>query len=259
MLRPLWMLVFLLLLSSCGGTSGGDQSLEEARRAFASGQYLESEKLYERYLQINPKGDARWESWNRILDITLHVRDEPRKAVALMEAIYLEYGDDESKAWSLLSRLAGLYEDMRQWDKAVDAWQRALGLPNLPPDEVAKVRLRLAGIYRHMRDYDLAQDALTLCAEDTTDPEVRATCLYDLAQIQADLHNTAKAEGLLTEIMAEPGVSRERKAMAGFGLADLYEAAQELDKAEELLRSIMNDYPNPKAVEVRLRDLRREQ
>ena len=258
MLRPLWMLVFLLLLCSCGGTSGEDQSLEEARRAFASGQYLESEKLYERYLQINPKGDARWESWNRILDITLHVRDEPRKAVALMEAIYLEYGDDASKAWSLLTRLAGLYEGMREWDKAVDAWQRALGLPNLPPDESSEVRLRLAGIYRHMRDYDLAQDTLSLCAEEATDPEVKATCLYDLAQIQADLHNTAKAEGLLAEIMAAPDVSKERKALAGFALADLYEAGQELDRAEELLQSIMNDYPNPKAVEIRLKDLRRE-
>jgi tetratricopeptide (TPR) repeat protein len=254
------MLVFLLLLlCSCGGTSDGDQSLEEARQAFASGQYLQSEKLYERYLQINPKGTSRWESWNRILDITLHVRDEPRKAVALMEAIYLEYGDDEAKAWSLLSRLAGLYEGMRQWDKAVDAWQRALGLPNLPLGESAEVRLRLAGIYRHMRDYDLAQDTLTLCVEEAADPEVRATCLYDLAQIQADLHITAKAEGLLLEIMAEPDVSRERKALAGFALADLYEAAQDLDRAEEMLRSIMDDYPNPKAVEVRLRDLRREQ
>ena len=34
-----------------------------------------------------------------------------------------------------MTRLAGLYEGMREWDKAVDAWQRALGLPNLPPDE----------------------------------------------------------------------------------------------------------------------------
>ncbi len=252
------MLVFLLFLSSCGGSSGEDQSVEEARQAFASGQYLESEKLYERYLQINPKGTARWESWNRILDVTLHVRDEPRKAIALMEAIYLEYGDDEAKAWSLLTRLAGLYEGMRYWDKAVDAWQQALGLPNLSSADSAEVRLRLAGIYRHMRDYDLAQDTLALCVEEAADPEVRATCLYDLAQIQADLHITAKAEGLLLEIMAEPDLSRERKALAGFALADLYEAAQELDKAEELLKSILQDYPNPKAVEVRLRDLRRK-
>ena len=56
---------------------------------------------------------------------------------------------------------------------------------------------------------------LSLCAEEATDPEVKATCLYDLAQIQADLHNTAKAEGLLAEIMAAPDVSKERKALAG--------------------------------------------
>jgi tetratricopeptide (TPR) repeat protein len=93
------------------------------------------------------------------------------------------------------------------------------------------------------------------CLEASREPEREARCMYRLARYQSLLRNDVQARAWLEKIRDMEGVDAELKAQAVYMLAGIYAEQGRLEEARELLLSIKDDYPNPKAVEARLRHL----
>ncbi|MBN2140022.1 MAG: tetratricopeptide repeat protein [Desulfovibrionaceae bacterium] len=254
-------LVLLLILSclcpGCGPAGRADQrDLAAAREAFGRGFYLEAESAYERYLQQAPQGEGRLEAWNRLLEIALNVKGDQDKALGLLEAMYLEFGNRPDLAWQMLFRLGDLYEQRGDRAKALASWEKCLEVRDAPQDMVVEARIRMARIYRAQGKHDLVVDLLKGCASRSVEGEHRARCLYDLAQTYILAQDWDKAKTTLEGLLEIKAAPEDLRAMAVFLLADYYEYAQDIPRAIELLESVRAGHPNPMVVDSRLEGLR---
>jgi len=259
MLRAMaYMAVVLALLALAGCSrsgSAGAEDMEQARDAYSKGFYLEAEKGYERYLQIEPQGKFRKEAWERLSEIAVNIKGDLDRAVVLLEAMYLELGTDPDEAWRIMSRLGDVYSQMGNLTKAVESYEKCLVHAAGHPDRMCQTQMRMAKLYRAMGNYDLVTATLSSCADVAPDNESKARCLYELAQSYSFISNWSQSKRALDAFLALPGVSEETRALSIFLLADIYENERNYAKTRELLESIRTSYPNPKVVETRLANL----
>lgn len=255
--RPVILILAAALAAavfSCS-PSAGKNELAEADREYSAGDYNRAERLYEDYIEDNPRGSQRWHAWNRLVDIAVGVEHDLEKAASLLEAMQLEFESDADRKRLILERLASIYEAMGRREQALEMWTRVLTLVGPDSPEAAGIYLEIAEIHQLRGDYSLARDTMSECLESSREPEREARCMYRLARYQSLLRNDVQARAWLEKIKDMEGVDAELRAQAVYMLAGIYAEQGRLEEARELLLSIKDDYPNPKAVEARLRHL----
>lgn len=249
------LLVMLTACSACSSEESSDNSLEEARQSFANKEFLDSEKLYERFLRQVPESEDRWEAWDRIAYIALNIRRDEHLAADILEAMALEYADKPEQYQDVLKRLAEIYESNHRWDRAQSAWARMLRSSSLEAEEQGQAHLHLAQIYQRRLDYVNATRHLESCLGLKLEPGIRAQALYSMAMVHGDQGEASEAEKKLLELTTMPDAPHEIQVQGLFMLADLMEEQGKPKEALELFKSIENTYPNPAAVEVRINAL----
>ncbi|WP_243544504.1 tetratricopeptide repeat protein [Pseudodesulfovibrio tunisiensis] len=246
----------LICLSGCGPNDApGMKDIRQAREAYSKGFFLEAEKGYEHYLQDQPQGKFREEAWERLAEISIAYKGDLERAVVLLEAMYLELGRDNELAWKVMSQLGDVYDQLGNWAKALESYEKCLAHAAGDPKAVADTQLRMAKLYRRQGNFDLVAATLENCADTASDPQARARCLYELAQSYSFINSWNQAKKSLERLLVLDGADEEIRALGTFLLADIYEAEREYAKARELLMSIRETYPNPKVVESRLNSL----
>lgn len=259
MRRFLLLLILVVVMgmtAACkSGTSPGHEDIENARDAYSKGLYLEAEKGYERYLQVEPQGTFRKEAWDRLSEIAISVKGDFDRAVVLLEAMYLELGTDPDVAWSIMFQMGDVYAQLGNYSKAIESYEKCLVHAVNSPENTFKTQLRMARLYRSMGDYEMVAATLVNCADSTNDNEAKAECMYELAQSYSFITNWNQSRRVLESLLELDGVSEERRALAIFLLADIYENERDYAKTKELLESILTTYPNPKVIESRLSNL----
>lgn len=258
-IRIIALALVVISLTACGQGGGEDSELETVRAAYTKGFYLEARSGYERYLQLYPQGENRLEAWDRLLEIALNVSGDLNRAIGLLEAMILEYGQDQETAWTLMNRLGELHAQNNQPAEALEALERSLEFSGGEPDKTVPTRLSMARLQRNQREYGLAVDLLKICAQEAGDPELRALCLYEEAQTYSFMQSWGQAKEVLEVIVAEGEAEEKIHAQTVFLLADVYEQEFNYSKARELFESIMAIYPNPKVIEIRLQNLGKDQ
>lgn len=235
--------------------SPGMEDIERARESYSKGFYLEAEKDYERYLQVEPQGEFRREAWDRLSEIAVTIKGDHDRAVVLLEAMYLELGADPDDAWRIMYQLGDVYAQLGNRSKAIESFEKCLYHAEASPEHTYATQLRMAKLYRAMGSYDLVAATLENCADSAVDGEAKGQCLYQLAQSYSFISNWNQARRALETLLATEGVSEETHVLAVFLLADIYENERNYAKTRELLQSIQTTYPNPKVVESRLANL----
>ncbi|AMK10109.1 MAG: tetratricopeptide repeat protein [Pseudodesulfovibrio sp.] len=246
----------MCIAAACSSPSSpGQEDIERARESYSKGFYLEAEKDYERYLQVEPQGKFRKEAWDRLAEIAVTIKGDFDRAVVLLEAMYLELGEDRDTAWKIMFQLGEVYSELGNTSKAIEAFEKCLIHAQGNPDHIYRTQLRMARLYRNMGSYDLVAATLENCADSARDNEAKAKCLYELAQSYSFISSWSQAVKTLDSLLALKDVSDETRALGTFLLADIYENDREYAKARALLESILTTYPNPKVVETRLANL----
>ncbi|WP_264981183.1 tetratricopeptide repeat protein [Pseudodesulfovibrio portus] len=258
-MKQILLLVILFcscLLASCSSDkSPGMEDIERARDAYSKGFYLEAEKDYERYLQIEPQGADRKEAWDRLSEIAVTIKGDYDRAVVLLEAMYLELGGNANEAWKIMFQLGEVYAELGNRPKAIESFEKCLMHAEGNPEHMYRTQLRMARLYRDMGSYDLVASTLENCADSASESESKARCLYELAQSYSFISGWGQARKALEQLLELRGLSEETHALAVFLLADIYEHERDYRRTRELLESILTTYPNPKVVESRLGNL----
>ncbi len=252
------LLTFLCLTACTDEPAKPDDDLFEARQAFARKEFLDAERQYERYLQQNPEGAQRWEAWERLVDIALSIRNDDRLATDILEAMALEYSEDPELGRVALLRLGEVYESGHRWEQALDAWKRLLAFPGLSKAEKGQLHLKLAKIFQLYSHNDLAVSNLRACLEMDTGVPVKAACLYELAIVFMMDDQGQQAKIYLVELGRLEGAPMEIKVLGAFALADFEEEQGNFQRSLDIFESIKSIYPNPEAVEARIRGLRQK-
>lgn len=243
----------MLLAVACSRErSPGDEDIRRARESYSKGFYLEAEKDYERYLQVEPQGEFRREAWDRLSEIAVTIKADLDRAVVLLEAMYLELGMDKDAAWQIMFQLGDVHAQLGNPVKAIEAFEKCLSHAEGSPRRTYATLLRMARLHRSMGNYDLVAMTLENCADSAEDGSGKARCLYELAQSYSFIGNLAQAKRTIETLLATPDVDEETRVLAVFLLADIYENERDYPEARHLLESILTTYPNPKVVEARL-------
>ncbi|BDQ37979.1 hypothetical protein SYK_23390 [Pseudodesulfovibrio nedwellii] len=252
----IFLFVSLMGASGCSTepTPGGDD-IEQARTSYSKGFYLEAEKEYEQYLQAAPQGIFRKEAWERLSEIAVTVKGEYDRAVILLEAMYLELGDDQEEGWKIMYQLGEVYSVLGNKPKAIESFEKCLLHAAEFPDKTTQTQLRMARLYRDMGNYGQVAATLQYCADSAENTDDKAQCLYELAQSYSFISSWSQAKNALESLLNLEGVSEETRALSIFLLADIYENDRNHAKARELLESIVDTYPNRRVVESRLANL----
>ena len=248
----LGLLCAAALCVGCADTSEDIHLVIEGREAFANGHYILAEERFEAYLHEAPQGGRRYEAWSRLLDVAQNIRDDKPKAAGILEAMVVEYGENPKRARELLTRLAEVYEAMGKRDKAADTWGKFIALPGLDTTAKAQTYRKLAALRQIQSQYDLALDALEACRRVAPNDAEQAQCLYEQGLVLGFMESYDRAEQSLRDIRTLTEAPKALRAQSEFLLADLMEQQGKTEEAIRTLESIMDDYPNRKALETRL-------
>lgn len=247
-------LVCLLFLTACR-SEVPNALLAQADSEYELGNYIKAESLYESYLKSNPQGGGRWDAWRRLVDISLNVTGNDKKAASILEAAYLEFADHPEYAGKILSRLAQVQTSIENYEKAVTTWRRLLELHPPGKDELWEVHWNLGKLYQFQGRYDMAREAMLACIEYAPNDAIRAKGMYELAQAYSLLKNRPQARVWLKRVLEANGAEEETKALAAYLLSEIYELEGDFQRARELLQSIRDTYPNPLVIDSRLKHL----
>jgi tetratricopeptide (TPR) repeat protein len=246
----------MLVAVACSRESTpGGEDIQRAREAYSKGFYLEAEKDYERYLQVEPQGEHRKEAWDRLSEIAVTIKGDLDRAVVLLEAMYLELGMDRDAAWQIMFQLGDVYAQLGNQSKAIEAFEKCLAHAEGSPRRTYATLLRMARLHRSMGNYDLVAMTLENCADAAEDGHGKARCLYELAQSYSFIGNTGQARRAVETLLNIPDADEETRVLAVFLLADIAENERDYPRARQLLQSILTTYPNPKVVEARLANM----
>ncbi len=246
----------MLFLVGCIEKKSTDQdNIARARESYSKGFYLEAEKEYERYLQVEPQGEFRTEAWNRLSEIAITTKGDLDRAVVLLDAMYLELGTDPDDAWHIMFQLGDVYTQLGDRTKAVECFEKCLVHAASSPEKMYTTQIRMAKLYRLMGNYELVVDMLENCADSAVDDNAKARCLYELAQNYSLISNWNQSKRILESLLQLNQVDEEIRVLAIFLLADIYDNERNYRKTKKLLESISKTYPNPKVIELRLANL----
>ena len=256
------LLLATLLLSGCvqehlqNLLPKSKDDLTLAEKALSEHDIGDAEMYFQRYLRRNPDGEDRWEVWQQLLSISLDMRQDRATAGEYLEIMLLEYHADPQRRQHIQMTLADLYRDMRLFSRAFCLWEALAKDPGLSAEDRAMVYRELSHAYLRRLEFTPATDILGLCLQLDVRPDTKADCLYALAETQMLTDNLEEAEQALRDLLLLTDVSRERRVLATFTLADVLEQRNKLQEAASLFESIRETYPNTRVVTVRLGALR---
>ena len=244
-------------LSGCERVPLVGDDLDEARLAIQEHNWTLAERLLERYLRSQQDLDKRWEAWQRLLDVTTSAGTGSRTALDYLEAMLLEFYEDEVRTKLILQRMGELNEGLRRYDRAADAWSTYIGLGVLTEEEAVTGHRRLAQIHFRARRFELGEDILQGCLALDAVSSGQALCLYDLADMNLARERWKEAADLGVQIM-DMDVDDKLKGMTAFLLGDALEQQNNLAEALNYFEASRSHYPNDRVVDNRIAYLKQK-
>ncbi|MDL2280121.1 hypothetical protein LJC15_05640, partial [Desulfovibrio sp. OttesenSCG-928-G11] len=198
------VLILLPLSGACSveSTAPAPDDLALAETAMQNRDTGDAEMHLERYLRKNTDGTRRWEVWQKLLEISLNVRQDRDTAAEYLEIMLEEFNADPPRRRSIQTRLAHLYTLMHKHARAVSLWEAVAADGQTPVEERAVAYRELSAAYLRRLEFTGATDVLGLCLELPARPETKAGCLYALAETRMLTEELPAAEQALKDLLA---------------------------------------------------------
>ena len=254
----------LLLLAAGGGPSACREEGQAVRDDIAMAEEAlnrrdmdDASMYFERYLRKNPDGLRRWQVWQRLLGISLDLRQDRTTTRAYLEIMLQEFEADPEKRRSIQLLLAQVCRDTQDFGRGTVLWEALIRDPQTPDSLKAGIAIDLSRAYLHRLEFIRATDTLILCTRLEVDIARKADCLYALGETQVFTENLEAAEATLRDAVSLASIPEDRRILAVFMLADILEQQGRYAAAVDLFESIRTAYPNERVVEMRLSRLKK--
>lgn len=251
------LLISALFSAGCKDASLLVDELDDARSAMHVGDWTGAERSLQRFLRHNHDNERRFTAWQWLLEVNGRIGGDTRSDIEYLEAMRLENADDEQKLRLILRRLGESYEHMRLFDRAVEAWGVYSELGVLTGNENVHAHRVLAGIHFKLRSFDAGEGVLHNCLALPVEDELKAWCLYDLADAHMAREQWATAGGLALQIMDAP-IDDKLRGLTAFLLGDAYEQQNRSAEALAQFEAAKGRYPNDLVVDNRIAFLKKK-
>ncbi|NCC24975.1 MAG: tetratricopeptide repeat protein [Deltaproteobacteria bacterium] len=221
--------------------------MEHADQAFGRGLFQEAKAGYEEYLRVESEGTERWRAWNRLVVMARDIHEDFPRAVALLEAMRLEFGLNSQRLQVILMDIGDLAVRIKDRDRAVQAYRTILDMDRAEPDFRIKAFRRLASVQLQTRDFVGARATLEAAIRSNPVPNERQVLSFELGRVMILAGMAREAEEALAEAASGPRATVA--AEAKFALAGLALDVGDGDRAGELCLQALEDHPNPLVVD----------
>lgn len=231
--------------------------LATARKAQAERDWPRAERVLERYLRTESDGEKRWEAWHLMLQAINAAYQEPRASLECLEAMLLEYEEEEEKVAEILARIGEYSMALRQYARAANAWSAYEELPGLTMGERVQGYRRLAAAYTGQRRFDAAEEALQQCLALPAPDHDKIWCMVDLADAGMARQQWQDVADICQQIEdSEP--DGEVLGWAAYYRGDALEQLGQLPDALKQFEQARDKYPNPAVIENRITHLKKQ-
>lgn len=231
--------------------------LASSREAALKRDWPLSERLLGRYLREEQDSEKRWDAWKMLLEVLNASSQEPRASLECLEAMLVEYEDDEAKLAWILSRMGEYNESIRHYDRAANAWSAYCDLAALTAEERSKGLRRLAAAQLGQRHFDAAEESLQQCLSLPLADHDKAWCMLDLAEASLGREQWQDAADLCEQIL-DSDPDNQLAGLAGYLRGDALEQMGENERALEQFEQSRDAYPNPAVMDNRIAWLKKQ-
>lgn len=248
------LVIFSFLIIFCCGCESkpSPDNLAEAYQYIEKKEWSAAERYLELYLREEERLDLRFEAWNKLLEVGGHLTYNDKWTINCLEEMYSEFEEQTEHLKSILWRLASAYEHIRNYNKALEYWEKLFSQSGLSVEQQANILRNLAGVSVKLYRFDVANNYLKGCLELPLSLMMRLECLLDRADISSSMGFFDEGASYALIVLESDEASIELKGKAGFILADIKEQQGNIQKAIELFKSIREYYPNSMVVDQRL-------
>lgn len=262
-LRIFLSLSFIMLLSACdlkGAFWPADlflDDLEMAREAQMQRDWPLAERLLVRYLRYEQDPENRWQAWTLLMEAVNAASQEPRASLECLEAMLVEYEDDDPKLAIILEQMGNYNEALRNYGRAANAWSAYSDLAALTGAQRVQGLRRLAEAQLADRHFEAAEATLQQCLALPLPDHDKIWCMLDLADAGMSRGQWQEVEDLCQQILdSEP--DNEVMGLAGYLRADALEQLGQTRQALEQFEQAREDYPNPAVMDNRIAWLKKQ-
>lgn len=260
-----WILAILLVFPCPGCESpysffydalpGDDLSM--ARQAHAHRDWPLAERLLGRYLREEQNSEKRWPAWELLLETLNGANPEPRASLECLEAMLIEYEQDEPRVAEILIKMGKYNEGLHHYDKAASAWSAYIELDLLSPMEKVNGLRNLARAQLAQRHFEAAEETLQQCLGLPLPDSKKTWCMLDLADASMSRGEYQEAADLCQQILdSEPDelIIGQAAWLRGDALEQLGDFAGALAQFEQGRDS----YPNTAVMDNRIAWLKKQ-
>lgn len=250
-LRKCLCLALMILLCSCEDANFLLDDLMGARDASLERNWPLAERLLERYLRAEQNPQKRWEAWELLLNALNADRPEPRASLECLEAMLVEYEDDEEKEAQILARMGKYNAQLRRYNRAADAWSAYLDLGDITKEERVAGYRHLAEMQFNQRHFDAGESTLQECLALPLPDHDKIYCMLDLADANMMRERWREVADLCEQIL-DANPDDAVLGAAGYLRGDALEQMGRLNEALRQFEEARNSYPNPPVIDNRI-------
>lgn len=250
------LLLSISLAAGCDTREFLSDDLAMAREASMERDWPVAERLLERYLRTEQNPQKRWEAWELMLKALNADRPEPRASLECLEAMLVEYDNDEGKVALILTQMGKYNEQLRRYDRAANAWSAYLDLGDITSKERVEGYRRLAAMQFSQRHFEAGESTLQECLALPLSDHDKIYCMLDLADENMTRERWREVADLCEQIMdAEPDDAV--RGMAGYLRGDALEQMGQREDALRQFEDARDSYPNPAVMDNRINHLKK--
>lgn len=222
------------------------------------GQFQRSAEEYSKVVELVPEDRMSLTALDRIADIQRTKLKNPKAAIEASRKKFQLATEAEAKI-SALRMIASIYrEDLEDPKKAAEEYQRIHEEFGAEAKQADVLLLEFAEVLREAQLYNEAatryQDFLNRFPGHQEGPRVLLS--MGLSLLSAD--NLTQSEEILKKVLSQFDGRPEFGSLvaeANFGLGNVYEEKDDLDKAIEFYKIASGAYPNPAVVDLKIKAL----
>lgn len=231
--------------------------LEMARDAQMQRDWPLAERLLVRYLRDEQDPEKRWQAWTLLMEAINAASQEPRVSLECLEAMLVEYEDDDPKLAVILEQMGNYNEALGNYGRAANAWSAYSDLAALSGEQRVQGLRRLAEAQLAERHFDAAEATLQQCLALPLPDQDKVWCMLDLADTGMSRGQWQEVADLCQQILdSEP--DNEVMGLAGYMRADALEQLGQPRQALEQFEQARDDYPNPAVMDSRIAWLKKQ-
>ncbi len=253
----LLLMLSITLLASCETVLEDD--FTAAKNAINNSNFILAEKLLDNFLQDNLEHEMRFDAYLLMVALLHEKRANSRLAAEYLEEMLSEFGSNSARLQLILQKLAKINEEMKNYGLAVEVLQQLVNVPNLSDTENLKAHRRMAHMQILMYNLSEAENnllnSLSISASTYEDELEKISILYDLAYVYLLQDKLAESEMLAKQIIDDERTGDSLKVLTNFLMANALQLQDKFVEALELLRNIRDIYPNPNAIDERIKYL----